>query len=226
MIASAPVSPACASPVRRAPGRRVARSRRRLGQAASMAGAMASAVAEIVDRRARIGGKRFTEEESAASMPSWISAPTIGPRARSWAGDGEDAQMAGEIAAVDGREVAGLQRLERARVVPVVEVSAVALEIRYRRQGRSEPVDRVERADEAEVSRGHRREQVDAHVGRRSPVGDDGPWVLLEVVRRQRVVLGGHEGLEEAPAPAHGRQEELPLVGARGARAVAWPPGG
>src|SRR5207253_10383694 len=93
--------------------------------------------------------------------------------------DGEDAQMPGEIATVDGGDVSRLQRLARARVVPVVEVPAVTLEIGHGRQGCLEPIHRVERADPAELARRYRREQVDAHVGRRRPVRHDGPWVVV-----------------------------------------------
>ncbi len=144
--------------------------------------------AELVDRRARLGGQRGAEEDERRLDAEQDLRADDGAAGALVGGDRENAQMAGEIPAVDGGDVAGLQRLERARVVPVVEVSAVALEIRYRRQGRAEPVDRVERADEAEVSRGRRREQIDTHVRRRSPVSDDGPWVLLEVVRRQEAL--------------------------------------
>ena len=59
-----------------------------------------------------------------------------------------------------------------ARVVPVVEVSAEPLEPPHGRRVRLEPVDHIERPDPAEVARGHRRQQVQTHVGRRSPVGD------------------------------------------------------
>src|SRR5262249_23762181 len=46
-----------------------------------------------------------------------------------------------------------------------------------------------------------RRGQVEADVGRRRAVRHHGPRVLLEVVRRQRVVLGTDEGFEEVPGP-------------------------
>ena len=58
------------------------------------------------------------------------------------------------------------------------------------------------RPDEAEVVRGQRREQAHADVGGRRAVRDPRLGDLLEVVRRQAVVLGAHEGREVAPGLA------------------------
>ena len=171
--------------------------------------------AQLVDRRARLGGQRVAQQQerridSALDLdPDDRAAGTLVCR------DGEDAQMPGEIATVDGGDVSRLQRLARARVVPVVEVPAVTLEIGHGRQGCLEPIHRVERADPAEIARGHGREQVDAHVGRRRPVRDDGPRVVLEVIGRERIVFLRHERLEEAPALPRRRQDALPLVAAQ-----------
>ena len=171
--------------------------------------------AQLVDRRARLGGQRVAQQQerridSALDLDADDrAAGTLVCR------DGEDAQMPGEIATVDGGDVSRLQRLARARVVPVVEVPAVTLEIGHGRQGCLEPIHRVERADPAEIARGHGREQVDAHVGRRRPVRDDGPRVVLEVIGRERIVFLRHERLEEAPALPRRRQDALPLVAAQ-----------
>ena len=47
--------------------------------------------------------------------------------------------MTGEVPAVHGGHVAGLERAEVARVIPVVEVAPEALEAAHRREGRLEP---------------------------------------------------------------------------------------
>jgi len=127
-------------------------------------------------------------------------------------GDGEDAQVSGQIAAIDRRHVPRLERLERLRVVPVVEVPPEALELAHGCQRGPKAIEDLERADPAEIARGHRGEQKDAHVRRRGPVRDDGPRILLEVVRRQEVILARHERLEEPPARAGCRQERLPVL--------------
>src|SRR6266446_8242199 len=77
--------------------------------------------------------------------------------------------MAGEIAAVDRRYVLRLERIAVLRVVPVVEVAAETLEGVHRLERGLETLDSVERADPAEIARGHRGQQVQSDVrGRRA----------------------------------------------------------
>ncbi len=98
-------------------------------------------------------------------------------------------RCAGEVAAVHRGDVAGLQRAQSGRVVPVVEVAAEALEAAHRRQGGLEAVHHVEEAQPAEVPGGDHRQQVEADVGRRRAMRQDGPGILLEVVGRQEGVV-------------------------------------
>ncbi len=65
--------------------------------------------------------------------------------------------MAGEIAAIDRRDVFRVERAEIACIVPVVEVTAETLESFHRSQGRLQPLDHIERADPAEVAGGDHR---------------------------------------------------------------------
>ena len=116
------------------------------------------------------------------------------------AGEGE--QVAGEVAAVDGRHVRGLERVQVPRVVPVVQVPAIPLEALDRRERRLETLDHLHRADPAEVACGHGRQEVQADVGRRRAVRDRRSGVILEVVRRQPVVVRPDERLEEPPRQA------------------------
>ena len=77
-------------------------------------------------RRASGTGER-EHVRACRRSPAKVSARTIGRCGQLREPGGEDQQVTGEVAAVDRRDVARPQRLERARVVPVVEVAAVAL---------------------------------------------------------------------------------------------------
>src|SRR6266849_2307530 len=69
----------------------------------------------------------------------------------------EREQMAGEISAVDGRDVLGLERAQVAGRVPVVEMAAEELEAIHRGQRRVEALERFVRAGPSEVVRGNNR---------------------------------------------------------------------
>ena len=126
-------------------------------------------------------------------------------------------QVAGEVAAVDRRDVERRQRLERSRVVPVVEVArggapgSASCRARSRCARSAAPAVMI-----AEVVRRQVRQQREAHVGRRGAVRDDRDRMLLVVVRRQPVVLRADEGLEERPGLA--RES---CAGTRSARRVS-----
>ena len=129
-------------------------------------------------------------------------------------GVGERDQVAGQVAAVDRRDIGGIQRTQIRRVIPIEEVATEALQGPHGRQRRLEALDGFERADPAEVAGGGRRQQQQAEIGRRRAVGDDGRGILLEVVRRQHVVGLGDERLEEPPG-APGDQPERSRIGRR-----------
>src|SRR5262249_50845884 len=113
----------------------------------------------------------------------------------------------------------GLERTSLPGVVPVVEVAAAALEGVQRVDGRGDAIERVENAQPAEVVSRERRQQIEADVGRRRAVRDHGLRVLLEVVRRYRVVLGTDEGLEEVPGPSRRPAQRAGIVVAQRLRA-------
>ena len=102
----------------------------------------------------------------------------------------EHQQMAGEVAAVDRRDVQRQQRLERARVVPVVEVAAVALHPASVPNVLLRAVEQAGRGAVAEIVGGQVRQQRHADVGRAGARAIDRGGMLLEIVRRQPVVLG------------------------------------
>ncbi|HVH36620.1 MAG TPA: glycosyltransferase family 2 protein, partial [Tahibacter sp.] len=70
-------------------------------------------------------------------------------------------QMAGEVAAVDGGHIARLQRCQRACVVPVVQMAAVALQAVQRIECGLQAFDHTPAREIAEIVRGQRREQAD-----------------------------------------------------------------
>ena len=107
-------------------------------------------------------------------------------------------QMAGEVAAVDRRDVARRQRLQGPRVVPVVEVAVVALERCHGAKASRRALDQRAGGDVAEIVGGEVGEQRQADVGRRGAVGDHAGRVFLEVVGRQPVVLRADERSKNA----------------------------
>ena len=123
-------------------------------------------------------------------------------------------QMAGQIAAVHRRDVRRFEPVQVARVVPVVQVAAEALQANDSRERRLQTLHHLERPDPTEVTSRHGRQQVHPDIGRRGAVLHGGPGIVLEVVRRQRMVLRTDERLEEPPGPAR-RQAKRPHVGGR-----------
>ena len=119
-------------------------------------------------------------------------------------------QQAGEVAAVDGRHVGRRQDLQRPGVVPVQQVPAVARQALDRVQRGLQAAGQLPGTDPAELAGAAHRQQVQADIGRRGPVGDGRLRDQLQVVRRQVVVLGTDAALEEAP----GVSRQLQQVGA------------
>ena len=78
----------------------------------------------------------------------------------------ERQQCTGEIAAVDGGDIAGRQRLERARVVPVQKMPVDLFQRFDRRQRRVDATDQRRCVDEAQIVSRECRQQAEADVGR------------------------------------------------------------
>ena len=124
--------------------------------------------------------------------------------------------MRRQIAAVHGGDVARVQRAKIPRVVPVVEMTAKPLQAAHRRERRFQSLDGLQRAGPAKVAGADRRQQVQAEIGGRGAMGQNRPRVLLEVVRRQHVVVRRNERLEVAPgAPRDQSQGACVRVGER-----------
>ena len=128
---------------------------------------------------------------------------------------GQRQESARKVAAIHGGDVAGRQRRQGPRVVPVKQMAFEALQFLHGGQRGLEPPDQLGGADEAEVVGGQGREEPHPDVRGGRPVGDHQPGRFLEVVRRQVVVLGAHEGLEVAPGLACDETEEASILGAK-----------
>ena len=96
--------------------------------------------------------------------------------------------MSCQIAAVDGGYVSWLERSKIARVVPVVEVTAHALQATHRRERRLKTIDRLTSPDPTEIASANDRKKIEADIGRRGPMRDRRRRIVLKIVGRQHVV--------------------------------------
>ena len=129
--------------------------------------------------------------------------------------------MPGEIPAVNGGNVLGLERVKITRVIPVVEVSAEQFHLAHGRQRSFQPLHRVQRAQPSEVPRADRGKKIEPDVRGRGSVRDNGLGCFLKIVGRERVVLWGNKNLEEAPRAARNQAESL-RVRQRQRALAAW----
>ena len=104
-----------------------------------------------------------------------------------------------------------LHRLQCGGVVPVVEVAAITLHALQRGESQCAAVEQLRQAEIAEIVRGQVRKQAQADVGRRRAVRGLRDRLFLIVVRRQPVVVGTHEALEERPSPPRHPAHEFRL---------------
>src|SRR5271163_2939011 len=107
--------------------------------------------------------------------------------------------MPGQIAAIDGGNVLWIERPQVVSVVPVVEVPAKSFEPVERCKSGFQTIYCLEYADPAEFVSRCDGEQVEAYIGRRSSIGDNGLRYLLKIIGRQHVLRPGDESVEEAP---------------------------
>ena len=143
----------------------------RVDGAAHAVDAVAQPLAQRPQLAAVVGqlGQAFVEDrdavEHAVEIALKMDRRRLGPFG---AGRGHGDQMAGEIAAVDARNVERIERPQRRRVVPVVEMAAMTLHAsRSWSIVASMRVDGVGQADPAEIARRDDRQQIDADIGRR-----------------------------------------------------------
>ena len=122
-------------------------------------------------------------------------------------------QMAGQVAAVHRRDIHGLQRLERLRVVPVVEMPLEALQFPHAVQGGAAALDQLAHGEIAEIVGRQVGQQGQADIRRRGAVRHHQVRMLLHVIGRQPVIVRPDEGLEIGPGLARHAMQETPLLG-------------
>src|SRR5450631_3562443 len=122
--------------------------------------------------------------------------------------------MTREVAAVDGGNVTWRQRRQRLRVVPVVEMAAMAFEGFHRAQRINGPLDELPGCDIAEVARAYIGEERQTHIGRRRAMGDRRDGVLLKIVRREPMIVAADKCLEVSPCAARRLAQKKHLVSA------------
>jgi hypothetical protein len=127
---------------------------------------------------------------------------------------GENHEARGEVSAVHGGDVAGMERRQALGLVPVQEVSLEPLDALEGRQRAVDAVRQLRRPQVAEVVRRQGGEQSEPDVGGGRPVGHAHVAQLLEVVRRQGVVGGPRERVEEVPRPPRHAAQERDVLGA------------
>ncbi len=120
--------------------------------------------------------------------------------------------MACKVPAVHRRNVGRLQRFQRLRIVPVVEVASVPLQGLHRAECIRRALDELPGRNVAEVVSGQIREQRKPHVGRRRAMPDHGNGMLLIVIRRQPMIFRTDERLEERPGLSGKLPEKEGLV--------------
>ena len=131
---------------------------------------------------------------------------------------GQREQVPRHVPAVYRRDVERTQRFEGAGVVPVEEVSAIALELLHRRQRPPGPSNHIADGNVPEVVRGQIGQKRKAYVCGRGAVRDALRRIFLKVVGRQVVIRRADERFEESPgATGRGAKEERILV------AKFWP---
>ena len=139
---------------------------------------------------------------------------------------GERGEARGQVAAVHRRHVGRRERLERARVVPVVEVAAPLVQPLA---GVEHPADYLRGAiqrREPQVERGERADHAQADIGRRGALGHAHRRLLLPVVRREVAAAGGAELVKIRPYLRALVHEEAALPGGRHGLAAALAPQG
>ncbi len=117
------------------------------------------------------------------------------------AGIGKRDQVAGQVPAVDGRDIRRIKRAQIARVVPIVEMAAKPRELAHRGQRHLQAFSRIGGSQPCEIAGRRHGQEIQSEIGRGGPVGQRRDRVLLEIVRWQHVVGRRDEGLEEPPGP-------------------------
>ena len=117
--------------------------------------------------------------------------------------------MPGEISAIHGGNILGVERMKVECVVPVEKMSSEHLHLIHGRQCGFHAIEHIQRAEPSEVSRANGGKKVEPNIRRRSSMRDNGIGRFLKIVRGQRVVRVRSEGSEIAPGSARNKAKRL-----------------
>ncbi len=78
---------------------------------------------------------------------------------------GQGQQMPRQIAAIHGREIAGLQRMQVAGIIPVEEMPMQPWQLGQGAQGRLQARDGIVETEPAEIASGQHGQQIKTEVG-------------------------------------------------------------
>src|SRR6202023_1560494 len=104
--------------------------------------------------------------------------------------------MPRKVAAVYRRDVARIQRAQILGIVPVVKMTAILGQETHGRACRFQPINGIERAGPSEIASTDGGQEIEAKVGGRGSMCQDGPRIFLEVIGRQHMVVRRNKGLE------------------------------
>ena len=124
------------------------------------------------------------------------------------------------VAAIDGRNVTGQERLHAPRVVPIEQMSAVMGEAERLSKVRCRRDAELVRADVAEIVGRQRRQEQHSDVRRGGAMRRLLMRLLLVIVDRKPLIIRSNEGLEEHPCSTSEPTQLPPLLGKGGLLAL------
>ena len=101
--------------------------------------------------------------------------------------------------------------MEFAGFIPVEEVAAIALEPPHSIEGIVQPSEKLGQVEISEIIGTEVGQNSQPDIGRRRTAGKNSNRLFLVIVRRQPVIIGAHEMLEEVPG-APREQAQVSLV--------------
>ena len=136
--------------------------------------------------------------------------------------------MTRQIAAVHAGDIRRIQRPQGPGFVPIIEMPAVTFQSLQGGEGVPRAAHQAGAGKITEIHGGQVRQQRDSNIRRRRPGSDRRVGNLLEIVRRQPVLAGGHEGFKEMPGLPRRAPQKPPLrrgqIRRRGFNRAADPP--
>src|SRR5213080_318711 len=124
----------------------------------------------------------------------------------------ESPEAGEQIAAVYSRDVAWMQRLQRAQIVPIKKMAFKTLELAQRFQRAKVARHQVVDCDVTKIIGRHGRQHPQPDVRRRSAQENIPLWRFLDIVRRQPGSLWSNKIIEVSPSPPRGRAQEPAIV--------------